>query len=158
MKKNLPDCAFNSTSEHYKKLSDLRGHYVVLYFYPRDNTPGCTRESKDFRDHLEEFKRHNALVFGISKDSLGSHEKFIKNQSLNFDLISDQDNELCALFEVNKKNALLEKVMGIERSTFLLDPDGHLIYEWRKVKVDGHVEDVLNKLKEHHESKPDTAN
>ena len=148
MKKQLEDFSFQTTSEQYKKLSDLKGHYVILYFYPKDNTPGCTRESENFRDLHEEFKRNNCVILGVSKDSLKSHQSFIKGKSLNFDLISDADQKLCDLFEVHKKNALLEKVMGIERSTFLIDPEGCLIYEWRKVKVTGHVDEVLQKVKD----------
>lgn len=148
MKKKLEDFNFQTTSEDYKSLKDLQGHYVILYFYPKDNTPGCTRESENFRDLKEEFKRHNALIFGISKDSLKSHEGFIKKYNLNFDLISDADQKLCNQFDVHKKNALVEKVLGINRSTFLIDPEGHLVYEWRNVKVSGHADEVLNKLKE----------
>lgn len=148
MKQKLDDFSFQTTSQTHKKLSDLQGHFVVLYFYPKDNTPGCTRESENFRDLNEEFKRHNTLIFGVSKDSLKSHEGFIKKRTLNFDLISDHDQKLCDLFKVHKSNALLEKVTGIERSTFLIDPEGHLIYEWRKVKVTGHAEEVLEKVKE----------
>ena len=116
----------------------------MLYFYPKDNTPGCTNESKDFRDLHRRFRRRNTRVFGISRDSLKSHENFKAKQELPFELISDPDEELCRLFDVIKeKNMYGRKVMGIERSTFLIDEKGVLRQEWRKVKVKGHAEEVL---------------
>ncbi len=137
---------FLATSNIEGNLSDLAGQYVILYFYPKDNTPGCTRESKDFRDLYKAFSKFNAVIYGVSTDSLKSHEAFKDKLELPFDLISDKDGKLCDLFSVHKSNILLEKLIGIERSTFLIDPLGNLIFEWRKVKVNGHVEDVLKKL------------
>ena len=130
-------------------LSALAGKNVVLYFYPRDNTPGCTREGQDFRDNLREFQARNTVALGVSRDSLASHEKFREKQSFNFDLLSDQEETLCGIFDVVKiKNMYGKKVRGIERSTFLIDGQGILRKEWRKVKVDGHVEEVLEAVRE----------
>lgn len=126
------------------KLSDLKGQAVVVYFYPRDNTPGCTRQGEGFRDHYEAFARHNCRIVGISRDSLASHEKFSAKYEFPFPLIADADETLCRQFDVIKeKNMYGKKVMGVERSTFLYDADGKLVKEWRKVKVPGHVEEVL---------------
>jgi peroxiredoxin Q/BCP len=122
----------------------LRGAPYVLYFYPKDDTPGCTLEGHDFRDQHDKFKRLKVRVLGVSRDSLASHEKFRAKHSLPFDLISDTDEALCRQFGVIKeKNMYGRKVMGIERSTFLVDADGVLRNEWRKVKVSGHVAQVL---------------
>lgn len=126
------------------KLSDFEGRNVILYFYPRDNTPGCTLEGQDFRDHMPEFEARDTAVLGVSRDSLKSHEKFREKQKFPFDLLADEDESLCRLFGVIKeKNMYGKKVMGIERSTFLLDARGVLQGEWRKVRVKGHVEAVL---------------
>jgi len=123
---------------------DLLGAPYVLYFYPRDDTPGCTIEGKDFRDHHAEFGRRGVRVLGVSRDSLASHAKFQAKYELPFELISDSDEKLCQQFDVIKdKNMYGKKVRGIERSTFLVDSDGVLRKEWRKVKVDGHVAEVL---------------
>ena len=123
---------------------DLVGSAYVLYFYPRDDTPGCTLEGQDFRDKLAAFKRLSVRVLGVSRDSLASHEKFKAKYSLPFDLVSDADETLCRQFDVIKeKNMYGKKVLGIERSTFLVDADGVLRGEWRKVKVAGHVDEVL---------------
>jgi thioredoxin-dependent peroxiredoxin len=143
--------AFSAVTTTAAKLTskDLAGTPYVLYFYPRDDTPGCTLESKDFRDHHDRFKRLNVRVLGVSRDSLTSHAKFQTKYQLPFDLISDADEALCQQFAVIKeKNMYGKKVMGIERSTFLVDAAGVLIHEWRKVKVDGHVEQVLAAAKE----------
>lgn len=130
------------------KLSDLKGKNVVIYFYPKDSTPGCTLEGQDFRDNIGEFSAHNTLILGVSRDSIKSHEKFKSNQSFPFDLLSDKEELLCKLFDVIKeKNMYGRKVMGIERSTFLLDDSGKLRNEWRKVKVKGHVNEVLEAVK-----------
>ena len=140
---NLP-----ATGEQQIDLVSLRGKNVVLYFYPRDNTPGCTSESCDFKKHHLKFRRRNAVVIGISRDSLASHEKFKAKYGLPFDLISDADEKAGKLFDVIKeKNLYGHKHMGIERSTFLIDARGILRCEWRKVKVKGHVEDVLEALR-----------
>jgi thioredoxin-dependent peroxiredoxin len=122
----------------------LLGSPFVLYFYPKDDTPGCTLEGHDFRDQHDKFKRLKVRVLGVSRDSLASHEKFKAKHSLPFDLISDPDEALCRQFAVIKlKNMYGKKVMGIERSTFLVDAKGVLRNEWRKVKVNGHVAEVL---------------
>lgn len=128
-------------------LSKLRGQTVVLYFYPKDNTPGCTNEAIDFRDHYAEFKAAGAVVLGASRDSLKSHLRFKEKLALPFELISDEDESLCNLYEVIKlKNMYGKQVRGIERSTFLIDKEGILRNEWRKVKVPGHVTAVLEAL------------
>lgn len=137
---------FRVATTHNEKLSskDLLGRPYVLYFYPRDDTPGCTLESKGFRDHHAEFAKLEVRVLGVSRDSLASHAKFQGKYDLPFELVSDADETLCTQFDVIKnKNMYGKKVRGIERSTFLVDSAGVLRREWRKVKVDGHVEDVL---------------
>lgn len=133
-----------ATSEKTIQLADLTGQQVILYFYPKDNTPGCTTESQDFRDLHEQFTAANTLIFGISRDSLRSHENFKAKQSLPFELISDIEEELCKQFDVIKLKKLYGKEhLGIERSTFLIDKNGVLRHEWRKVKVAEHVAKVL---------------
>lgn len=125
-------------------LNDFKGKKVVLYFYPRDNTPGCTTEGQDFRDAKGKFTRQNTVVLGVSRDSLKSHENFSAKQKFNFDLLSDVDELLCKQFDVIKmKNMYGKKSLGVERSTFLIDEKGVLKQEWRKVKVNGHVDEVL---------------
>jgi len=127
---------------------DARGGALVVYFYPRDNTPGCTREGEAFRDLHAKFRRAGATVLGVSPDSLASHEKFKAKMGFPFELASDEDRKLAGLFGVWKeKNMYGKKVMGIERSTFLIDAEGVLREEWRKVKVDGHAEAVLDAVK-----------
>lgn len=127
------------------QLSDYRGKTVILYFYPKDSTPGCTNESIAFRDNYPHFLNANAVIFGISRDSLKSHDRFKANLELPFELISDPDEALCRQFKVIKQKMMYGKqVVGIERSTFIVDADGQLIQEWRKVKVDGHVNEVLD--------------
>lgn len=129
-------------------LADLAGRPVVLYFYPKDDTPGCTTESCDFRDHHAAFTKAGIAVLGVSRDSLVSHDRFRAKHRLPFPLLSDPDEALCQLFDViREKNMYGRKVMGIERSTFLIDGGGVLRREWRKVKVAGHVEDVLQAAK-----------
>lgn len=126
------------------KLSDLKGKNIVIYFYPKDNTPGCTTEGQNFRDLYQRFQQANTVIFGVSRESLKSHENFKAKQNFPFELISDPDEELCKLFDVIKLKKLYGKeYMGIERSTFLIDKEGVLRQEWRKVKVDGHAEEVL---------------
>jgi peroxiredoxin Q/BCP len=130
-------------------LADAKGRNLVVYFYPKDNTSGCTREGQDFRDNYSKFKRNKTLVVGVSRDSLASHEKFSAKQAFPFPLLSDADETLCRLFDVIKeKNMYGRKVMGVERSTFLIDAAGKLRREWRKVKVDGHVDNVLAAVRE----------
>ncbi|MCG6970615.1 MAG: peroxiredoxin [Gammaproteobacteria bacterium] len=146
--KKIPNVELPATGEQSIKLSALKGQKVVLYFYPKDSTPGCTREGQDFRDQQSKFKRAGAVIFGVSRDSIKSHEKFKEKQGFNFELLSDENEELCRLFDVIKeKNLYGKKVMGIERSTFLIDAKGVLQKEWRKVKVPGHVDEVLQAVK-----------
>jgi peroxiredoxin Q/BCP len=130
-------------------LDDFLGKPLVIYFYPRDNTPGCTREGEAFRDHYDQFESLGCRIVGVSRDSLKSHEKFAEKHDFPFPLIADPDEQLCRHFDVIKeKNMYGKKVMGIERSTFLFDADGKLVREWRKVRVPGHVEDVLEAVRE----------
>tara|TARA_B100000902_G_scaffold312354_1_gene302474 strand:- start:502 stop:954 length:453 start_codon:yes stop_codon:yes gene_type:complete len=128
-------------------LTDYKGQKIVIYFYPRDNTPGCTSEGEDFRDNYKFFKKKNTKIFGVSKDSLKSHESFKNKFNFPFELISDPDEKVCKIFDVIKEKSMYgKKYMGIERSTFLIDSDGKLLKEWRKVKVKGHAEDVLSSI------------
>ncbi len=144
----VPDFELPATGDKTIRLSELKGKNVVIYFYPKDSTPGCTLEGQDFRDNIEAFSEHNTVILGVSRDNIKSHEKFKSKQSFPFDLLSDEAEELCSLFDVIKeKNMYGKKVMGIERSTFLLDETGKLRNEWRKVKVKGHVEQVLDAVK-----------
>jgi peroxiredoxin Q/BCP len=143
----VPRFKLPATGDKTVDLKSLRGKIVVLYFYPKDNTPGCTTEGCDFKANHLKFKRRNAVILGISRDSIAAHEKFKAKFGFPFDLLSDVDQKACQLFDVIKeKNMYGRKVMGIERSTFLIDEHGKLQNEWRKVKVKGHVEDVLNAL------------
>ena len=148
--KKVPDFELPATGDKTIKLSDFKGEKnVVIYFYPKDSTPGCTTEGQDFRDNYRKFTSRKTAILGVSRDSLKSHENFKAKQSFPFDLISDADESLCKMFDVIKmKNMYGKQVRGIERSTFLIDKDGVLRAEWRKVKVKGHVEDVLNAVKE----------
>ena len=148
MNRVVKDFKAMATSDTEVQLKSLRGKQVVLYFYPKDNTPGCTNESIDFAGLNSKFKRANTVIFGISRDSLASHEKFKAKYEMPFELISDPDEALCGYFDVIKeKNMYGRKVMGVERSTFLIDADGKLREEWRKVKVKGHAEAVLEAAK-----------
>ena len=126
------------------KLSDFRDKKVIVYFYPKDSTPGCTNEAMAFRDNYSQFLDANAVIFGVSRDLLKSHDRFKEKLELPFYLISDPDELLCQQFAVIKEKMMYgKKVIGIERSTFLINTDGKLAQEWRKVKVDGHVDEVL---------------
>ncbi len=146
--KKVPAFSAPATSDVAFKLSDFKGERVVLYFYPKDSTPGCTTEGQDFRDNFRRFRARKTRIFGISRDSLKSHENFRAKHDFQFDLISDTDEKVCTLFDVIKeKNMYGRKVMGIERSTFLIDENGKLAAEWRKLKVKGHVDEVLEALK-----------
>lgn len=128
-------------------LSNFLGKTVVLYFYPRDSTPGCTNEGIDFTNLYGDFQKKNVEIFGISRDSINSHEKFKKKYSFPFELLSDSEEVACALFDVIKmKNMYGKQVQGIERSTFLIDPEGILIKEWRGLKVPGHADEVLSSI------------
>jgi thioredoxin-dependent peroxiredoxin len=145
----VPVIQIKATSGVTTTLDHYRGSWLVLYFYPRDATPGCTTEGCDFRDTEKEFSFVNAIILGVSRDSLTSHEKFKAKQSFPFDLISDTDEVLCDAFDVIKMKSMYGKqVRGIERSTFLIDPHGIVRYIWRKVRVKDHVAEVLSKLKE----------
>ena len=139
----VPAFEAESTSGRTVSSEQLRGRPFVLYFYPRDNTPGCTAESKGFRDRHAEFARHGVTVLGVSRDSLSSHEKFRSKYGFPFDLLSDSDETLCGLFDVKPKNMFGRLVSGIERSTFLIGPDGVLLREWRRVRIRGDVDEVL---------------
>ncbi len=129
-------------------LQDCKGQSVVLYFYPKDDTPGCTKEGQDFTSFYSKIQKLNTKVFGVSKDSINSHEKFKSKYKYKFDLISDEEEKLCKFFDVIKeKNMYGRKFLGIDRSTFIIDEKGFIIKEWRKVKVDGHAQEVLDYLK-----------
>ncbi len=144
----VTDIKLAATGAQVIRLSDFKGKNIVLYFYPKDSTPGCTLEGQDFRDNKSKFSARNTVILGVSRDSIKSHENFKSKQSFSFDLLSDPDEKLCKQFDVIKeKNMYGKKVIGIERSTFLIDEDGILVKEWRKVKVKGHVEEVLDEIK-----------
>ena len=149
LNKKVPAFSCLATPEQKIKLSDFKDKKVVVYFYPKDNTPGCTTEGQDFQAALTKFKRAGAIILGVSRDSISSHQKFKEKFNFKFELISDTDEELCKMFDVIKmKNMYGKKVRGIERSTFLIDAKGVLRQEWRKVKVKGHVGEVLTAVKE----------
>ena len=144
----VPDFEAQATGDQTVRLSDLRGKNVVLYFYPKDNTPGCTTEGQDFRDRIDAFDALNTVIFGVSRDGLKAHENFRAKYEFPFHLISDKDENLCRLFDVIKLKKLYGKeYMGIDRSTFLIDEDGVLRQEWRSVKVKGHADAVLEAVK-----------
>lgn len=147
LNQTVPDFEIAATGNKTIKLSDLRGKRVVLYFYPKDNTPGCTLEGQNFRDNITQFDQLNTVIFGISRDSIKMHENFKKKQEFPFDLLSDPDETVCQLFGVIQLKKLYGKeYMGVERSTFLIDENGVLKQEWRKVKVKQHVEEVLSAI------------
>jgi thioredoxin-dependent peroxiredoxin len=144
----VPNLSLIGTTGGETRLSDLRGKKVVLYFYPRDATPGCTIEGKDFSRLLPDFEATNAEVYGISRDSLASHEKFRAKENYTVHLLSDEDETACSQFDVMKmKNMYGKQVRGVERSTFVIDQNGKLVKEWRKVNVTGHAEEVLQFVK-----------
>ncbi len=146
--KKVADIELPASGGKTLKLSDFLGKKVVLYFYPKDSTPGCTTEGQNFRDLYSEFQAADAVILGASKDSVKSHDNFICKQEFPFDLLSDPDGKLCAQFDVyHEKNMYGRLVMGIERSTFVIDREGKLAREWRKVKVPGHVDQVLAYVK-----------
>jgi peroxiredoxin Q/BCP len=146
----VPNFNFNATNTLGAQLTDYLGHYLVLYFYPKDATPGCTLEGQEFRDAFPQFQALNVVLFGISRDTLSSHERFKEKQAFPFELISDKEEQLCALFDVIKMKSMYGKqVRGIERSTFIIDPQGKLVHAWRKVTVKGHVADVLHTVEQH---------
>ena len=140
----VADFKADATSGQAVQLSDLKGRNVVIYFYPKDSTPGCTTEGQGFRDHYAAFQAANTVIFGVSRDGMKSHENFKCKQAFPFELISDKDETVCQLFDVIKLKKLYGKeYLGVDRSTFLIDQDGVLRQEWRGVKVPGHVEAVL---------------
>jgi peroxiredoxin Q/BCP len=143
----LPSFSFKATSNKEANFDDYRSKWLVLYFYPRDATPGCTTEGENFRDASSDFEDFNAIIFGISRDTLSCHERFKKKYNFPFELIDDSEEKLCELFGVMKqKNMYGKQVRGIERSTFIVDPEGRIKYVWRKVSVPGHVDEVLKVL------------
>jgi peroxiredoxin Q/BCP len=142
--KRVANFSLPATGDKMLSLDDFQGRHLVLYFYPKDHTPGCTREGQDFRDAHDAFKKANTEILGVSRDSVRTHENFCSKQSFTFDLLSDAEESLCRQFDViREKNMYGRKYMGIERSTFLIDAVGILRFEWRKVKVPGHVDEVL---------------
>ncbi len=142
--KKVPDFRATTTDGGTWRLGDAKGSKVVLFFYPKDMTSGCTVEAQQFRDLQSAFRKASTQVIGVSRDSCASHQKFKTKEKLNYELLSDADQALCKLFDVIKeKNMYGKKVMGIERSTFLIDAEGKLAREWRKVKADGHAAEVL---------------
>lgn len=149
MNRVVADFKSTATGDQIIQLKSLRGSKVVLYFYPKDSTPGCTTEGRDFRDLHKQFRRQKAVILGVSRDSLASHEKFKAKHEFPFELLSDPDEKLCRQFDViREKNLYGRKFMGIERSTFLIDENGKLRQEWRKVKVKGHADEVLQAAKD----------
>jgi thioredoxin-dependent peroxiredoxin len=147
--KQAPDFELLASNGEKVKLSDLKGESVVLYFYPKDMTPGCTTQACDFRDLHNDFAQLNCTIIGISPDPVGKHEKFIEKYNLPFLLLFDEDHHVSELYEVWKlKKNFGKEYMGIERSTFVIDKEGKIAKEWRKVKVKGHVEEALQYVKE----------
>lgn len=146
--KKVDDFSFKATSNLSKSLSDYQGQTLVLFFYPKDATPGCTTEGQNFRDAYDQLQSLNTELFGVSRDSLKSHEQYKQKQNFPYELISDSEEHLCALFDVIKLKSMYGKqVLGIERSTFIINPQQILTHAWRKVKVAGHVDEVLATLK-----------
>jgi|TARA_B100001094_G_scaffold3552_1_gene3216 peroxiredoxin Q/BCP len=143
----IPDLTLEGTNNTTFSISNFVGKNLIIYFYPKDSTPGCTNESIDFKDNYDVFQKLNTEIFGISRDSLKSHEKFKAKYSFPFELLSDADEIACDLFDVIKmKNMYGKKVRGIERSTFLINTEGKLINEWRGVKVNGHIQELIKFL------------
>ena len=144
---SVPSDTFLATNGLETNFAAYRGQWIVLYFYPKDATSGCTLEGQAFRDKYPEFLAHNALVFGVSRDNLKSHDNFKAKQNFPFELISDSNEKLCTRFGVIKMKSMYGKqYLGIERSTFLIDPEGIIQHVWRNVKVKGHVEEVFKTL------------
>lgn len=146
--KNVQNLKITHKNNKIFMFSDLFGKYVVLYFYPRDDTLGCTKEAKDFTELKPEFDKLNTIIIGVSTDTLEAHNKFIFKHNLNLELLSDTNKTLCEFFDVwVEKNMYGKKYMGIERSTFLINPTGEILHEWRKVKVAGHAKILLESIK-----------
>ena len=144
----VPDFEALSTGDKAVKLSDYQGKYLLVYFYPKDNTPGCTQEGQAFRDNIDKFTELNTVIVGVSRDTVRVHEGFKCKQEFPFDLLSDADEKLCELFDVIKmKNMYGKQVRGIERSSFVLDAKHAIVREWRGVKVPGHVQEVFEFVK-----------
>lgn len=142
---------FNAEFTSNLKLSnnDFLGKNLVIYFYPKDSTPGCTNEGQEFRDNYKIFKKYNTEIVGVSRDSIKSHENFKAKQSFPFELLSDTDEKVCKAFDVMKLKSMYgREYIGVDRSTFLINKEGKIIKEWRSVKVKGHVEEVLNTVKD----------
>lgn len=147
LNKKVPAFKANATGDKTIKLSDYAGKKLLLYFYPKDNTPGCTTEGQNFRDLYKKFLKKNTEIIGVSRDSIRKHENFKSKHQFPFDLLSDENEELCQLFDVIKLKKLYGKeYLGIERSSFLIDEKGVLRQEWRKVKVKGHAEEILKSI------------
>lgn len=147
--KQAPTFMLNNQQGEAVSLEDFKGKYVVLYFYPKDSTPGCTTQACDFRDSIKDFTALNAVILGVSPDNEASHQKFIAKHELPFDLLVDEEKEVAKAYDVWKlKKNFGREYMGIERSTFLINPEGKVVEEWRKVRVKNHIEDALNTLKE----------
>lgn len=141
---HAPDFTLPASGDQQVRLSSFKGKHVVLYFYPKDDTPGCTLEAKDFRDQIASFDKKDAVVIGMSKDKPCDHDAFIKKYDLPFVLVSDESGKTLEAYGVwVQKSMYGKKYMGIERTTFLIDPQGNIAHIWSKVKVDGHVKDVL---------------
>ncbi len=148
LKTKMPNFTLPNQNNEKINLKNLKGHKIVLYFYPKDNTPGCTTEGIDFNALLPKFKKLNCAVYGVSRDSVKSHEKFCDKFKFKFDLLSDEDEKLCKYFNVIKeKNMYGKKVMGIERSTFIFDENLTMVGEFRKVKAEGHADFILSEVK-----------
>jgi peroxiredoxin Q/BCP len=149
LNKALPDFEAQATSGVKFTPQAFSGQAIVLYFYPKDHTPGCTTEAMQFRDKYKDFQKAGAVLFGVSRDNMASHEKFRQNLELPFELIADTEEKLCHMFGVVKNKIMYgKKVKGIERSTFLIDGSGVLRSEWRGIKVAGHVDEVLKAVKD----------
>jgi len=147
--KKCPKFNGASTNDNNFSNNDFIGKKLVIYFYPKDSTPGCTTQGQDFKDNFKTFKKLNTEILGVSRDSVKSHENFKLKQSFPFELLSDPDEKMCKAFDVMKMKSMYGKqYMGVDRSTFLIDEKGRVIKEWRSVKVKGHVEEVLSLVKE----------
>lgn len=143
----LKDFQLSATPNQTIQLNDFKGHTTLLYFYPKDNTPGCSQQGQDLRDHYAQFQKLGVQIFGVSKDSLTKHQNFKAKYDFPFELIADPDEVLCQMFDVIKlKKNFGKEYYGIERSSFLIDPQLNVTHAWRKVKVNGHVADLLNTL------------
>lgn len=146
--KKVSDCSLPATGDQQISLSDFKGKTLVLYFYPKDNTPGCTQEGQDFRDMYADFQAADAEILGVSRDSVKVHENFKAKHEFPFELLSDKDETLCKQFDVIRKKKLYgREYMGVDRSTFVIDGTGKLRHEWRSVKVKGHAQEVLETVK-----------